>query len=142
MKNKTKRRRISLNGKTVLTADPADWIIGQEQDGVWTFICRGSITTFNPVRPKEFNVERMTREQVKERLALYKQHGSGILLGLKPVLFAEFKRAIGSKVHFHEVASLDDGAKADQRELRQREREHTEKQQDAMRLLFKDRGHS
>lgn len=132
-KRKTKRRRIVLGKNTIWTTTPADWIIGVEEDGAWTFLCRGSIVKYDPSTPQFFNIERMTRDQAKERMALLRKFGSGVLLKMKPVLFAEFRRSIGIGARYFEIAGLEDAIQADGREI---EKNRREKHREAMRSLF------
>ena len=136
VKRKATRRRISLGRNIIRTTEPADWVIGIEKDGVWSFLCRASIIQFDPSAPQDFSVERMTRDQARERIDFIRTWGSGILQEMRPVLFSEFRRAIGPGARFREIASIEDAIQADRVET---DRIRQEKRQEAMRSLFSRR---
>jgi hypothetical protein len=137
VKRKLKRRRIPFGRSLIWTTAPADWIIGKEADGRWTFLCRGSIVEYDPSKPRFFNVERMTRDQARERMEMLREFGTGILLEMRPMLFKEFRRSIGIGARYFEIAGLEDAIQADNREI---EQNRQEKCREAMRSLFSKQG--
>lgn len=128
-----KRRRILLNGSIAITIDPADFVLVQKQSAIWEIICRGGIFTFDPTQPKPFNVERMTKDQVKAVMVSIKQFGGRDQQRFRPMLFADFQEQIANPKCIHEVTSVDDAKAADQREMKWR----VERRQEHMRMLFR-----
>ncbi len=130
-----KARRIQLHGVTVTTRDPADFILARKTGGVWQVICRGGIFKFDPSAPAPFNVERMTKEQVKDRMALFKEFGNKELRRFRPYSFADFQARISHPECIHAIDSVDQAQEADEREVAWR----AERRQEHMRMLFGER---